>query len=162
MKIRLLGLALCLSTFALPSVSAAEVPAQKAPAAEKPAIKAVVSEGAPKAVGPYSQAIIEGGFLFASGQLPLDPKTGDLVTGGIEASANRVFDNLQAVLAAAGLTFKDVVKTTVYLTRIEDFPAVNAVYAKRFGESRPARSTVAVAALPKAAPIEIDLIARTW
>lgn len=99
--------------------------------------------------------------LFASGQIPLDPKTGDLVTGGIEASANRVFDNLQAVLTAAGLTFKDVVRTTVYLTRIEDFPAVNAVYAQRFGESRPARSTVAVAALPKAAPIEIDLIART-
>lgn len=161
MKIRLLGLALGLSTFVLPCVSAAEGPAQKAPAAEKTAIKAVVSEGAPKAVGPYSQAVVEGGFLFASGQIPLDPKTGNLVTGGIEVSANRVFDNLQAVLAAAGLTFNDVVKTTVYLTRIEDFPAVNTVYAQRFGESRPARSTVAVAALPKAAPIEIDLIART-
>lgn len=161
MKTRLLGLALGLSAFVLPCVSAAEGPAPKAPAAEKAAIKAVVSEGAPKAVGPYSQAVIEGGFLFASGQIPLDPKTGDLVTGAIEVSANRVFDNLQAVLAAAGLTFKDVVRTTVYLTRIEDFQAVNAVYAQRFGESRPARSTVAVAALPKAAPIEIDLIART-
>jgi 2-iminobutanoate/2-iminopropanoate deaminase len=161
MKIRLLGLVLGLSTFVLPYASAAEGPAQKAPAVEKTAIKAVVSEGAPKAVGPYSQAVIEGGFLFASGQIPLDPKTGNLVTGGIEVSANRVLDNLQAVLAAAGLTFNDVVKATVYLTRIEDFPAVNTVYAQRFGESRPARSTVAVAALPKAAPIEIDLIART-
>jgi len=161
MKIRLLGLALGLSTLAFPSVSAAQGAAQKASTEEKAAVKVVASEGAPKAIGPYSQAVIEGGFLFASGQIPLDPKTGDLVTGGIEASANRVFDNLQAVLAAAGLTFKDVVRTTVYLTRIEDFPAVNAVYAQRFGDSRPARSTVAVAALPKAAPIEIDLIART-
>ncbi|HUM02874.1 MAG TPA: RidA family protein [Thermoanaerobaculia bacterium] len=161
MKIRLLGLVLGLSTLALPSVSSAQTPAPKASTEEKSALKVVASDGAPKAIGPYSQAVIEGGFLFASGQIPLDPKSGDLVTGGIEASTNRVFDNLQAVLAAAGLTFKDVVRTTVYLTRIEDFPAVNAVYAQRMGDSRPARSTVAVAALPKAAPIEIDLIART-
>jgi 2-iminobutanoate/2-iminopropanoate deaminase len=160
-KIRLLGLALGLSTFALPFVAAAQAPAQKTPGTDRTAIKTVVSEGAPKAVGPYSQAVVAGGLLFASGQIPLDPKTGDLVTGGIEVSANRVFDNLEAVLAAAGLTFADVVKTTVYLTRIEDFPALNAVYARRFGESRPARSTVAVAALPKGAPIEVDLIART-
>ena len=119
-------------------------------------MKFLATEGAPKAIGPYSQAVLDGGLLYASGQIPLDPKTGELVGGGLEASAERIFDNL-----AAGLTFSDVLKVTVYLTKSEDFPALNAVYARRFGEHRPARSTVIVAALPKGAPLELDLIART-
>jgi 2-iminobutanoate/2-iminopropanoate deaminase len=123
-------------------------------------MKFLATEGAPKAIGPYSQAVIEGNLLFASGQIPLDPASGALVSGSIERSAERIFDNLEAVLREAGLTFQDVVKTTVFLTKTEDFPAMNAVYAKRFGDHRPARSTVTVAALPKGAPIEIDLIAR--
>jgi 2-iminobutanoate/2-iminopropanoate deaminase len=120
----------------------------------------LATEGAPKAIGPYSQAVIEGNLLFASGQIPLDPATGELVGGSIERSAERILDNLEAVLREAGLTFQDVVKTTVFLTKTDDFPAMNAVYAKRFGDHRPARSTVTVAALPKGAPLEIDLIAR--
>jgi len=120
----------------------------------------LATEGAPKAIGPYSQAVIEGNLLFASGQIPLDPGTGELVSGSIERSAERILDNLEAVLREAGLTFQDVVKTTVFLTKTDDFPAMNAVYAKRFGDHRPARSTVTVAALPKGAPLEIDLIAR--
>jgi 2-iminobutanoate/2-iminopropanoate deaminase len=123
-------------------------------------MKFIATDGAPKAIGPYSQAVIEAGVLYASGQIPLDPKTGELVGGSIEQSAERVFDNLQAVLAAAGLKFADVLRVTVYLTKSEDFPAMNAVYARRFGEHRPARSTVIVAALPKGAPLELDLIAR--
>jgi len=123
-------------------------------------MKTIATEGAPKAIGPYSQAVVEGGFLFASGQVPLDPATGDLVSGGFEAGVERVFDNLQAVLAAAGASLDDVVKTTVYLVRMADFAAMNGVYAKRFGNHRPARSTVAVAELPKGAAVEIDVIAR--
>jgi 2-iminobutanoate/2-iminopropanoate deaminase len=123
-------------------------------------VKPISTISAPKAIGPYSQAIVEGGFLFASGQVPLDPITGRLVEGGFEASAERVLDNLEAILSQAGLGFADVVKTTVYLTRAGDFAAMNAVYARRFGEHRPARSTVIVAALPADAPLEIDLIAR--
>ena len=124
-------------------------------------MKFIASDGAPKAIGPYSQAVVEGGWFYASGQIPLDPKSGELVGGGIEPSAERIFDNLQAVLGEAGLTFADVVKVTVFLTKSEDFPALNAIYARRFGEHRPARSTVIVAALPKGAPLELDLIART-
>lgn len=120
----------------------------------------IATEGAPKAIGPYSQAVAASGFLFASGQISLDPATGELVAGGVEASAERIFDNLEAVLRKSGLTFSDVVKTTVYLVRADDFPAMNAVYARRFGEHRPARSTVTVAALPKGAMLEVDLIAR--
>src|SRR5689334_20500053 len=120
----------------------------------------VTTESAPKAIGPYSQAVSAGGFLFASGQIPLDPATGELVGGGIEASTERIFRNLEAVLTAAGLDFSDVVKTTVYLTRPDDFAAMNGVYARRFGEHRPARSTVMVASLPKGAPVEIDVVAK--
>ena len=123
-------------------------------------MKFVSTTSAPKAIGPYSQAVVDSGFLFSSGQVPLDPATGRLVEGGIEASSERVLDNLEAVLREAGLSFADVVKTTVYLTRAEDFAAMNAVYARRFGDHRPARSTVIVAALPAGAPLEIDLIAR--
>ncbi len=123
-------------------------------------MKFVATEKAPKAIGPYSQAVIEGGFLFTAGQVPFDPATGKLVEGGMETSAERVFDNLEAILREAGLGFADVVKATVYLTRAEDFAPLNAVYARRFGEHRPARSTVIVAALPAGAPLEVDLIAR--
>ena len=123
-------------------------------------MKFVATEGAPKAIGPYSQGVVEGGFLFASGQIPLDPKSGELISGGIEVSTERVLDNLEAVLRSAGLVFSDVVKTTVFLVKSEDFPAMNAIYARRFGDHRPARSTVIVAALPKGATVEIDLIAR--
>jgi 2-iminobutanoate/2-iminopropanoate deaminase len=123
-------------------------------------MKTIASDGAPKAIGPYSQAIVESGLLFASGQVPLDPSTGELVPGGFEAGVERVFDNLEAVLKAAGGSLDDVVKTTVYLLRMSDFGAMNAIYARRFGNHRPARSTVAVAELPKGAAIEIDLIAR--
>jgi 2-iminobutanoate/2-iminopropanoate deaminase len=121
----------------------------------------LATDDAPKAIGPYSQGVVEGGFLFCSGQIPLDPASGELVSGGIEASTERVLDNMEAVLKSAGLAFADVVKTTVFLVRAEDFPAMNAIYARRFGDHRPARSTVIVAALPKAAVVEMDLIART-
>jgi 2-iminobutanoate/2-iminopropanoate deaminase len=123
-------------------------------------MKPIATDEAPKAIGPYSQAVVDGDLLFASGQIPLDPASGELVGGSIEAAAERIFDNLEAVLRQAGLALSDVLKTTVYLTRTEDFPAMNSVYAKRFGEHRPARSTVTVAGLPKGAPLEIDLIAR--
>ncbi len=123
-------------------------------------MKFLATEGAPKAIGPYSQAVLDGGLLFCSGQIPLDPATGELASGGIEASTERVLDNMEAVLKSAGLGFHDVVKTTVFLVKSEDFPAMNAIYARRFGDHRPARSTVIVAALPKGATVEIDVIAR--
>lgn len=123
-------------------------------------MRTIATEGAPKAIGPYSQAVADGGFLFMSGQIPLDPVTGELVSGGIEAAVERVFDNIEAILSASGLRLDDVVKTTVYLLRIGEFAAMNAVYARRFGDHRPARSTVAVADLPKGAAVEIDVIAR--
>ena len=123
-------------------------------------MKFIATDGAPKAIGPYSQAVVEGGFLFASGQIPLHPATGELVGGGIEQATERIFDNLEAVLSSAGLKLADVVRVTVYLVRSEDFTPMNAVYARRFGDHRPARSTVIVAALPKGAPVEIDLIAK--
>ena len=123
-------------------------------------MKIIAAEGAPKAIGPYSQAIVEGSLLFASGQVPLDPSTGELVSGGFEAGVERVFDNLEAVLREAGASLQDVVKSTVYLLRMSDFAAMNGVYARRFGSHRPARSTVAVAELPKGASVEIDVIAR--
>jgi len=123
-------------------------------------VRFVATSSAPKAIGPYSQAVIEGGFLFTAGQVPFDPATGKLVEGGMETSAERVFDNLEAILREAGIGLPEVVKATVYLTRAEDFALLNAVYARRFGEHRPARSTVIVAALPAGAKVEIDLIAR--
>lgn len=124
-------------------------------------LKYVATEDAPKAIGPYSQGVVAGGFLFCAGQIPLDPKTGELVTGGIEPATERVLDNLEAVLKAEGLTFADVVKTTVFLTKSEDFQPMNGVYGRRMGESKPARATVFVAGLPRNAPIEIEMIART-
>jgi 2-iminobutanoate/2-iminopropanoate deaminase len=123
-------------------------------------IEVVHSEGAPRAVGPYSQAVRIGGFLFTSGQIPLDPATGRLVEGPIEIQTRRVLENLRAVLEAGGATFSDVVKTTIYLTNLADFATVNAIYAGFFNSTPPARSTVQVAALPMGATIEIDLVAR--
>jgi 2-iminobutanoate/2-iminopropanoate deaminase len=120
----------------------------------------VITTGrAPAAIGPYSQAVRSGSLVFCSGQIPLDPATGQLVEGGIEAQTAQVLDNLTAVLAAAGLTLGDVVKTTVFLVSMDDFPAMNEVYARYFDEDPPARSTIAVAALPKGARVEIEAIA---
>jgi len=120
----------------------------------------VVATGrAPAAIGPYSQAVRSGSFLFCSGQIPLDPATGQLVEGGIEAQTARVLDNLTALLAAGGLALGDVVRTTVFLVSMEDFPTMNEVYARYFDEDPPARSTIAVAALPKGARVEIEAIA---
>ncbi len=123
-------------------------------------MKTIATEGAPRAIGPYAQAIEEGGFLFLSGQIPLDPATGELVSGGLAAGVERVFDNIEAILKSEGLGLDDVVRTTVYLLRMSDFAEMNGIYARRFGSHRPARSTVAVAELPKGAAIEIDAIAR--
>jgi 2-iminobutanoate/2-iminopropanoate deaminase len=115
---------------------------------------------APAAIGPYAQAIASGPYVFLSGQIALDPATGQLVTGGIEAQTRQVMANVAAVLAAAGLAFADVVKTTIFLSDMNDFAAVNAVYGESFeGGPVPARSTVAVAALPRGAGVEIDVIA---
>jgi 2-iminobutanoate/2-iminopropanoate deaminase len=120
---------------------------------------AISTDRAPKAIGPYSQAVRAGGFLFLSGQVPLDPATGELLRGTLEEEAGRVLQNLGAVLEAAGSGFDKVVRTTVFLVDLADFAAMNAVYARYFGDARPARSTVQVAALPRGARIEIDLIA---
>jgi len=117
------------------------------------------AQGAP-AVGPYSHAVEAGGFVFLSGQTPLDPATGKLAEGDMGRQAGQCLDNLLAVLAAAGLTEADVVKATVFLTDMADFAAVNAAYAARFSAPYPARSTVAVAALPLGARVEIELVAR--
>lgn len=118
------------------------------------------TEGAPAAIGPYAQAVSVGGFLFTSGQIPLDPRSGEMVTGGFETQARQVLANLRAVLAAAGCSFSDVVKATVYVVDLADFPKLNALYAEAMADHRPARSTVQVAALPKGALVEIDLVAR--
>lgn len=114
---------------------------------------------APQALGPYSQAISVANLIFCSGQIPLDPATGDLVAGDIGAMTRQVLHNLQAVLAAAGSSLSQVVKTTVFLADMNDFAAMNAVYAEFFPSTPPARSTVQVAALPKGARVEIEVIA---
>jgi 2-iminobutanoate/2-iminopropanoate deaminase len=123
-------------------------------------MKAISTADAPAAIGPYSQAIHAGDLVFLSGQVPIDPATGDLVGGDIAAQTERVLDNLGAVLAAAGCGFGDVVKTTIYLVDLGDFQVVNQTYAKRFSAAPPARATVQVSALPKGARVEIDAIAR--
>lgn len=120
---------------------------------------AVSSPDAPKAVGPYSQAVVSGDHVFLSGQTPIDPATGSLVEGNIAAQTQRCFDNLVAVLTAAGLGFGDVVKVNVYLTDMADFAEMNGVYSLQFEEPFPARTTVAVAALPLGARVEIELVA---
>jgi 2-iminobutanoate/2-iminopropanoate deaminase len=122
-------------------------------------IQTVHTEHAPAAIGPYSQATIAGGMIYCSGQIPLDPATGKLVDGDIGAQTHAVLNNLFAVLAAGGSGPEWVVKTTVYLKSMGDFPEMNAVYAARFGESRPARATVEVARLPRDVAVEIDCVA---
>jgi 2-iminobutanoate/2-iminopropanoate deaminase len=123
-------------------------------------LREIRSADAPAPIGPYSQGVVAGGFVFASGQIPLDPKTGKLVDGEIEAQTERVLANAAAVLAAAGTSFARVVKTTVFLTDIAEFPRMNAVYERHFATSpKPARSTVQVAKLPAGAKVEIEVVA---
>ena len=121
--------------------------------------QAVTTSSAPKAIGPYSQAIRAGSLLFVSGQVPIDPETGNLVEGDIATQTRRVFDNIGAILKAAHGTFDQVVRTTVYLADMNDFAAMNEVYGTYFASPAPARATVQVARLPKDARVEIDVIA---
>ena len=136
------------------------VPSGIAQTSPSSSLRIVTTDDAPKAAGPYSQAIVSGGFLFAAGQIPRDPKTGKQVSDSFEQAVNQVLDNLEAVLKAEGLDWTDVVKTTVYLTKAEDFASLNTVYAQRMGTGKPARTTVVVAAIPGGALLEMDLVAR--
>jgi 2-iminobutanoate/2-iminopropanoate deaminase len=122
-------------------------------------MEAIATTSAPGAIGPYSQAVRAGNLVFLSGQIPLDPATGELVSGTIAEETERVMANLEAVLAAAGLTFANVVRTTIFLSSMDHFAEVNAVYGTRFTGVKPARATVAVSGLPKGARVEIDAIA---
>jgi len=121
--------------------------------------KIISTQDAPAALGPYSQAVRAGSTIYCAGQIPLDPKSGQIVSGGIEVQTRRVLDNIRAVLKTEGLTFDHVVKTTIFLTDLADFQAVNEVYGSCFKQAPPARSTVQVAALPKGASVEIEVIA---
>jgi len=118
------------------------------------------TDSAPRAIGPYSQSIEVDGWLYTSGQIALDPASGEMVAGGFEAQAKQVLENLRHVLASAGCTFANVVKATVYVVDLADFPKLNVLYGEAMGNHRPARSTVQVAALPKGALVEIDLVAK--
>jgi 2-iminobutanoate/2-iminopropanoate deaminase len=122
-------------------------------------LKTIKTDKAPAAIGPYSQGIIANGFLFTAGQIALDPSTGQIIEGDIKAQTERVLKNLTEVLTAAGASWKDVVKTTVFLHDMNDFPAVNETYARMIGDARPARSTVQVSGLPRGVLVEIDAIA---
>lgn len=124
-------------------------------------MKTIVTEKAPKAIGPYSQAIVTGDFIFCSGQIGIDPVSGNLVEG-IEKQTRQVLENLQQVLLAAGSGLEGVVKTTVYIKNIGDFPTMNEIYATYFQEHKPARATVEVSNLPKAALIEIEAVATLY
>jgi 2-iminobutanoate/2-iminopropanoate deaminase len=119
----------------------------------------ISTKQAPKAIGPYSQGRMAGNYLFSSGQSPIDPVSGSLVAGGITAQTIQVMENLKQILLAAELSFDDVVKTMVFITDMADFAAVNEIYARYFGDKLPARSCLAVVALPKAALVEIELVA---
>lgn len=123
-------------------------------------MQTISTSSAPAAIGPYSQGQVSGGFLFSAGQIPLIPESMEMVTGSIEDQTRRVLQNLDAVLAAAGTSWARVVKTTVFLTDLADFAAFNAVYGAHLGDAKPARSTVQVAALPRGAKVEIELIAE--
>lgn len=125
-----------------------------------PEIATVRTDGAPGALGPYSQAVVTGGWIFASGQIPIDPRTGELVTGDARVQTEQVLRNLAAVLSAAGGSLATVVKTTVYLSDMALFADMNEVYARHFGGHHPARATVGVAGLPMGADVEIEAIAR--
>ena len=122
-------------------------------------LKTINTDKAPSAIGPYSQGIITNGFIFTAGQIPLDPKAGKIVEGGIVEQTARVLANLSAVLAKSGASWADVVKTTVYMIDLAEFPVMNEIYGKHLGSARPARSTVQVEALPRGGLVEIDLIA---
>ncbi len=119
----------------------------------------VQTETAPKAIGPYAQAIKAGAFIYTAGQIPIDPKTGEFVSSGIAAQTRQVLENLKAVLEAGGSSLEKVVKTTVFLRNMSDFAVMNEIYAEYLGQIKPARSTVAVSELPRGALVEIDLIA---
>ena len=121
--------------------------------------ESIATDLAPKAVGAYSQAVRAGGFLFLSGQIPLDPTTGQLVSGDVATQTRRVMDNLRGVLQGAGSALEQVVKVTIYLVDMDDFAVVNQTYAEYFPDAKPARATVAVKALPRGASVEIDMIA---
>ena len=123
-------------------------------------IKAIHTDSAPAAIGPYSQGIVANGLLFTAGQIALDPATGQVVPGDVVAQTKRVLANLHAILEAAGASWRDVVKTTVYLFDMNDFPVVNEAYAAAMGDARPARSTVQVSALPRGVLVEIDAVVR--
>jgi 2-iminobutanoate/2-iminopropanoate deaminase len=122
-------------------------------------MKIIATDQAPAAIGPYSQAVQAGGLLFCSGQIPLDPATGELVSGDIRSETRRVMENLKGVLQAAGCGFGQVARTTIYLVDMADFPVVNEVYGEYFPAEKPARATVAVAALPRGVRVEIDAVA---
>ena len=122
-------------------------------------VRIVDTDNAPAAIGPYSQGIVAGNFLFTAGQIALDPATGQIVTGDVTAQTERVMRNLTAVLESAGASWADVVKTTVYLMDMADFPRVNEVYGRMIGDARPARSTVQVSGLPRGVLVEIDAVA---
>jgi 2-iminobutanoate/2-iminopropanoate deaminase len=124
-------------------------------------IEYVATKDAPQAIGPYSQGVKVPGFLYTSGQIALDPATGNLIDSSFEDQVHRVFKNLQAILTAAGSDFSRVVKATVYVTNLGNFQTLNGIYASYFGDHKPARTTVEVPALPKGAAVEIDLIALT-
>ena len=124
-------------------------------------LEKIASDRAPAPIGPYSQAIRAGNFVFCSGQIAFDPTTGDLIAGDVAAQTRRTMQNIEAILEAASATFANVVKTTIFLVDMNDFAAVNAVYGEYFKETPPARSTVAVAALPRGARVEIEVIAET-
>lgn len=123
-------------------------------------LQAIQTDQAPAAIGPYSQAVVANGLLFTAGQIAIDPATGQVVPGNVVAQTERVLANLQAILTAAGATWADVVKTTVFLHDMNDFPLVNEAYARILGDARPARSTVQVSALPRGVLVEIDAIAQ--
>jgi 2-iminobutanoate/2-iminopropanoate deaminase len=122
-------------------------------------LKTIKTDKAPSAIGPYSQGIVANGFLFTAGQIALDPATGQVIEGDVKRQTERVLTNLTEVLTAAGASWKDVVKTTVFLNDMNDFPAVNETYARIIGDARPARSTVQVSGLPRGVLVEIDAIA---
>ena len=122
-------------------------------------MEVIHTDKAPNAIGPYEQAIKANGFVYTAGQIGLEPATGELVAGGLEAHARRVLDNVTAVLEAAGSSWGQVVKTTIYLNDMADFAAVNAIYEGYLGSAKPARTTVAVAGLPKGALVEVDVVA---
>jgi 2-iminobutanoate/2-iminopropanoate deaminase len=121
--------------------------------------KIISTPDAPAALGPYSQAVRVGSTIYCAGQIPLDPKTGEIVSGGVEIQTRRVLDNITAVLKAEGLTFANIVKTTIFLMDLADFQKLNEIYGSYFTEAPPARSTVQVAGLPKGARVEIEVIA---